>query len=72
MINRSTNKCRRINAILQLLRHSTPAMALRYMKHAPEAYFAEDAAKVAASRTGALDREREARAVLARKGLKRA
>jgi hypothetical protein len=47
-------------------------MALRYMKHAPEAYFAEDAAKVAASLTGALDREREARAALARKGLKRA
>ncbi|HXQ28916.1 MAG TPA: site-specific integrase [Gemmatimonadales bacterium] len=56
----------------RLLGHSTPAMALRYMKHAPEAYFAEDAAKVAASLTGALDREREARAALARKGLKRA
>ncbi len=28
-------------------------MTLRYMKHAPESYFAEDAAKVAASLTGA-------------------
>lgn len=56
----------------KLLGHSTPAMALRYMKHAPEAYFAEDAAKVAASLTGVLDREREARAESARAGLKRA
>ena len=56
----------------KLLGHATPAMALRYMKHAPEAYFAEDAAKVAASLTGALDREREARAASARAGLKRA
>ncbi|HEX4632732.1 MAG TPA: site-specific integrase [Gemmatimonadales bacterium] len=56
----------------KLLGHSTPAMALRYMKHAPEAYFTEDAAKVAASLTGVLDREREARAVSARAGLKRA
>ncbi|HXT91579.1 MAG TPA: site-specific integrase [Trebonia sp.] len=56
----------------KLLGHSTPAMALRYMKHAPEAYFAEDAAKVAASLTGVLDREREARAASARAGLKRA
>jgi hypothetical protein len=56
----------------KLLGHSTAAMALRYMKHAPEAYFTEDAAKVAASLTGVLDREREARAVSARAGLKRA
>jgi len=47
-------------------------MALRYMKHAPEAYFEEDAAKVAASLNGELDREREARAVMARAKLQRA
>jgi integrase len=56
----------------KLLGHATPAMALRYMKHAPEAYFAEDAAKVAASLTGVLDREREARAASARAALRRA
>ena len=61
-----------IARLQKLLGHSTPAMALRYMKHAPEAYFAEDAAKVAASLTGELDREREARAAAARANLKRA
>jgi hypothetical protein len=47
-------------------------MTMRYMKHAPESYFAEDAAKVAASLSGERDREREAQAKLAREGLKRA
>lgn len=42
------------------------AMAMRCMKHAPEAYFAEDAAKVASSLTGERDREKEARVELAR------
>jgi hypothetical protein len=37
----------------KLLGHSSPLMTMRYMKHAPEAYFAEDAARVAASLTGA-------------------
>jgi len=61
-----------IARLQKLLGHATPAMALRYMKHAPEAYFAEDAAKVAASLTGALDREREARAAAARANLRTA
>jgi hypothetical protein len=47
-------------------------MALRYMKHAPEAYFSEDAARVAASLSGDLDREREARIAAARGGLRQA
>jgi hypothetical protein len=54
------------------LGHATTAMALRYMKYAPEAYFAEDAAQVAASRTGLPDREREARAASAAGGIRRA
>src|SRR5438046_10141700 len=61
-----------IARLQKLLGHSTPAMALRYMKHAPEAYFAEDAAKVAASLTGELDREREARVAAARASLRTA
>lgn len=62
-----------IARLQKLLGHSTPAMALRYMKHAPEAYFTEDAAKVAASLNGEiLEREREARTTLVRGSLKRA
>jgi integrase len=51
----------------KLLGHATPHMTLRYMGHAPESYFAEDAAKVAASMTS--DTEAEARANAAREGL---
>jgi integrase len=54
----------------KLLGHSSPHMTLRYMKHAPESYFAEDAAKIAASLTGRRNREAEAQSVLARAGLK--
>jgi hypothetical protein len=46
-------------------------MTLRYMKHAPESYFAEDAAKVAASSSGERNREAEAQAVLARESVRR-
>src|SRR5438094_3182237 len=56
--------------IQRLLGHSTPVMALRYMKHAPENYFAADAARVAASLSGAADREAGAQAELARQGFK--
>ncbi len=55
-----------IPRIQKLLGHSTVAMAMRYMKHAPEAYFAEDAARVAGSLTGERDREEEARVELVR------
>jgi len=56
--------------IQRLLGHSTPVMALRYMRHAPENYFAADAARVAASLSGMADREASAQAELARQGLK--
>lgn len=54
----------------KLLGHATPAMTMRYARHAPEAYFAEDAAKSGASLSGAVDREAEAvrRAVIQRAG----
>lgn len=42
------------------------------MKHAPESYFAEDAARVAASLTGKLDRETQAQTTLTRDSLRRA
>ncbi len=57
--------------IQKLLGHSTSAMTLRYMRHAPENYFAEDAARVAASLSGTGDREATSQAELARQGLKR-
>ena len=59
-----------IPRIQKLLGHATVAMAIRYMKHAPEAYFAEDAARVAGSLTGAIDQEGQARADMARKSLR--
>jgi integrase len=56
----------------KLLGHASPAMTMRYMSHAPESYFAEDAAKLAASLSGERNREAEAQAQLAREGLRRA
>ncbi len=47
-------------------------MTLRYMKHAPENYFTEEAARVAASLSGAADREAHAQAELARPGSREA
>ena len=44
----------------KLLGHATPAMTMRYARHAPEAYFSEDAARIAASLSGAVDREADA------------
>lgn len=35
-------------------------MTMRYARHAPEAYFVEDAARIAASLSGGTDREAEA------------
>ena len=61
-----------IPRIQKLLGHATVAMAMRYMKHAPEAYFVEDAARVAGSLTGARDREEEARVALVRARLTKA
>ena len=59
-----------IPRIQKLLGDSTVAMAMRYMKHAPEAYFAEDAARVAASLTATKSGEDSARAQLARETLR--
>jgi integrase len=54
----------------KILGHATPAMTLRYMRHIPDQFFAQDAAKVAASLTGVESREATARAELARDSLK--
>jgi hypothetical protein len=35
-------------------------MTMRYARHSPEAYFAEDAARLSASLSGATDKEAEA------------
>jgi integrase/recombinase XerD len=56
----------------KLLGHSTPHMTLRYMKHAPEAFFREDAAKIADALTGVLDDERDVRVEGAQGALKKA
>lgn len=56
----------------KLLGHASPHMTQRYMKHAPESYFAEDAARVAASLTGAHDPETVALAMLARNAMRKA
>jgi hypothetical protein len=40
-----------------ILGHRTPAMTMRHARHAPEAYFAEDAARLSASLSGAADAE---------------
>jgi integrase len=44
----------------KILGHATPAMTLRYARHAPEAFFTGDAAAMDASLSGATDREAEA------------
>lgn len=54
----------------KLLGHSTPVMTMRYMRHAPDGFFAQDAASVAASLLGTNSREEAARAELARERLK--
>jgi hypothetical protein len=54
----------------KILGHSTPTMTMRCMRHAPDDFFAQDAAKVAASLTGIDSREAAAHAALAREKLK--
>jgi hypothetical protein len=44
----------------KILGHATPAMTLRYTRHAPEAFFAGDAAAIEASLSGKTDREADA------------
>jgi integrase len=43
----------------KILGHATPVMTMRYTRHAPEAFFAGDAATMEASLSGAVDREAE-------------
>lgn len=59
-----------IARLQRILGHATPAMTMRYMRHAPDGFFAHDAAKVAASLSGAFSQEAAARAELAREALK--
>lgn len=61
-----------LSRLQKLMGHASAVMTMRYAAHAPESYFAEDAARVATSLSGALDPEQEARASLARPALKRA
>lgn len=56
--------------IQKLMGHATLAMTLRYLQHAPESFFAEDAAKVADSLSGARDAEAQATADLLRAGMR--
>jgi integrase len=59
-----------IARLQKLLGHASAIMTMRYLRHAPESFFAEDAAKIAASVSGAQDREAEAQSALARQDLK--
>jgi integrase len=54
----------------KLLGPTSPVMTMRYVKHAPEAYFDQDAERAAASISGSLDTENAARAELSRLNLK--
>lgn len=38
-----------IARLQKLLGHASPVMTMRYMKHAPQEFFGEDAVKIAAS-----------------------
>jgi integrase len=56
--------------IQKLMGHATLAMTLRYLQHAPESHFAQDAARVAESLSGAQDAEAQAAAELLRGGIR--
>lgn len=53
----------------KLLGHATPAMTMRYMKHAPEAYLDEDSDRIGAHMEGLTDREGITRVQEARREL---
>lgn len=59
-----------IARLQKLMGHATPHMTLRYMKHAPEAYFAEDAARIADSLTGRREAEAAGRTELTKTRMK--
>jgi integrase len=56
--------------IQKLMGHATLAMTLRYLQHAPESHFAQDAALVAESLSGARDAEAQAAAEILRSGIR--
>ncbi len=56
--------------IQKLMGHASLAMTLRYLQHAPESFFDEDAARVAESLSGARDAEAQATAELLRSGIR--
>jgi integrase len=56
--------------IQKLMGHSSPHMTMRYMKHAPEAHFAEDAASISDALLGRANDEERSRADSARRALK--
>lgn len=58
--------------IAKLMGHAAVAMTLRYLQHAPESYFTEDAARVASSLMGSSNSEAAATAELLRAGVRRA
>jgi hypothetical protein len=41
-----------LNRLQRILGHRTPTMTMRYARHAPEAHFADDAARLGASLSG--------------------
>ena len=52
----------------KLIGHATSNMIMCYAAHAPTSYFAQDAARIAASVDGTLDEESSARTEVGRKG----
>jgi integrase len=56
--------------IQRLMGHASLAMTLRYLQHAPESHFAQDAALVADSLRGQRDAEGEAAAAILRAGIR--
>lgn len=58
-----------IARLQKLMGHASAVMTLRYVRHAPESYSAEDAAKIAASMSGVHDRDAQAQVELTRQGL---
>lgn len=61
-----------IERLQKLLGHTTAHMTMRYMKHAPEAYFKEDAARVASALAGASEATTATRRTLAKPLIRKA
>jgi integrase len=58
--------------VQKLMGHASLAMTLRYLQHAPESHFAQDAARVAESLSGTRDAEAQAATELLRGGIRQA